>query len=185
MNRESKRTKRLKRAATRLKRDVSKKVKILETVSVGKHPKELLSPSPCKIPLVLKKDSISNAYMRWSREKEDRIGTWPWGVSRDWGKKTWDTVILPFLRDYEKKKWGVIHAETWQNKRKTRKKHIYYDKDKICEEARHRLVELEFDDQTKIFRFRLSGKRRLYGFTFDEVFATIWYDPTHKIYPID
>lgn len=123
--------------------------------------------------------------MRWSRQKEDRIGSWTWGVSRDWGEKTWGTVLLPFLSDYEKKTWGVIHAETWQNENKTRKKHIYYDKEKICEEARRRLIELEFDDQTRIFRFRLSGKRRLYGFTFGEVFATIWYDPTHKIYPVD
>ena len=52
--------------------------------------------------------------------------------------------------------------------------------------AYQRLVDLELDDfSTDLFRFRLSGKERLYGFRIEAeaMFYMLWYDPHHKIYP--
>jgi hypothetical protein len=44
------------------------------------------------------------------------------------------------------------------------------------------LKALEYDDQTVIFRFRMTGPHRLYGFRFGHVFKTVWFDHVHKIY---
>lgn len=82
------------------------------------------------------------------------------------------------------KTWADIEAETTVKAGdRTDKKHKTYDQSAICQEARQRLVELELDDQDRIFRFRMSNKRRLYGFIFGITFETVWYDAEHKICP--
>jgi hypothetical protein len=63
------------------------------------------------------------------------------------------------------------------------KRHKAYPTNVICKEAFDRLTELEYDDQTEIFRFRMTGPHRLYGFRFGHVFKTVWFDPVHMIYP--
>lgn len=52
-------------------------------------------------------------------------------------------------------------------------------------EARDRLVELQYDDQTEIARLRINGKRRLYGFLPDggPDFYVLWWDPWHEVWP--
>jgi hypothetical protein len=49
--------------------------------------------------------------------------------------------------------------------------------------ASKRLAELEYDDETKISRLRMSGTGRLYGFRRGERFYALWWDPEHKIWP--
>lgn len=185
MSRESKREKRIRRNETKLRKDLQKKARIVEVVDILKCPQELIPPSPCRIPIEPPEGSVGELYMQWSRDKEDKDGSWSWGDQRNWGDTVWNELLLPFLSEYAKKKWKAILAEKWHNKKKTRNKHIYYNVRSIHEEARGRLIDLELDDQTRIFRFRLSGKKRLYGFTFCNVFATVWYDPNHNIYPVD
>lgn len=46
-----------------------------------------------------------------------------------------------------------------------------------------RLEELSLGDMTKIGRFRISQKPRLYGFMEGNVFHVLWWDPEHQIYP--
>ena len=61
-----------------------------------------------------------------------------------------------------------------------------YDVDSLPNtDARNRLVELEYDDQTEIARLRISGERRLYGFLPDggPDFYVLWWDPHHQIWP--
>ena len=40
-----------------------------------------------------------------------------------------------------------------------------------------------FGDQ--IFRFRVSGQKRLWGFRRDRTFHVVWWDPDHKVYPTE
>ena len=49
-------------------------------------------------------------------------------------------------------------------------------------EARERLVELEYDDEDRISRLRITGKGRLYGFRREERFYALWWDPEHEIW---
>jgi hypothetical protein len=41
----------------------------------------------------------------------------------------------------------------------------------------------KFDDT--MFRFRLSGEQRLWGFRNGHVFHVVWWDPDHKVYPTE
>ena len=123
-------------------------------------------------------ESYTNKYMEWSRELEDKKGAWSWGVDRDWGKTVWENILEPFLKDYEKKKWSEITAE----KSGRKQRHLYYTLDQIKKEAFDRLIKLKYDDRDEIFRFRVRKGKRLYGFVLNQVFGTIWYDPTHDIY---
>jgi hypothetical protein len=124
--------------------------------------------------------------MKWDRTLEDKeAGKWSWGDDRKCCDKDWDNRVHPFLKEYEKKKWGEIDSETTGPRRKRRKKHVYYTFDKLIDEAYERLVDMELNDfAPNIFRFRLSGKRRLYGFRIDPtaMFHMIWFDAKHRLY---
>ncbi|MGW1588316.1 hypothetical protein [Streptomyces sp. NPDC002386] len=50
-------------------------------------------------------------------------------------------------------------------------------------EALTRLEEVGLSDLTKLGRFRLTGKSRLYGVMEGNVFHVLWWDPHHQIYP--
>lgn len=50
-------------------------------------------------------------------------------------------------------------------------------------EARERLVELEYDDEDQISRLRVTARGRLYGFRRGARFYALWWDPEHEIYP--
>ena len=116
---------------------------------------------------------------------EDRSGEWSWGVARDWHVDPGREQIDNFLRYYNKvKTWREIFEEKTVGKQEVVKpKHVKYDTCEICTEANNRLIDLKLDDNDEIFRFRMSNRERLYGFLFGNVFSTVWYDPTHDIYP--
>jgi hypothetical protein len=50
-------------------------------------------------------------------------------------------------------------------------------------QAHARLVDLEYDDEDRISRLRITGKGRLYGFRREERFYALWWDPEHEIWP--
>jgi hypothetical protein len=59
-----------------------------------------------------------------------------------------------------------------------------YDLDALPNQlARERLDVLNLADQTKIWRLRISGTGRLYGFLTGNVFHVVFWDPDHEIWP--
>jgi hypothetical protein len=36
-----------------------------------------------------------------------------------------------------------------------------------------------------MFRFRLGGKARLWGFRSERIFHVVWWDPDHRVYPTE
>jgi hypothetical protein len=122
------------------------------------------------------------ALMIWSREKEDADGDWSWGAPRACGD-AWDALVHPFLIECGRKRWAEIDAERTGGEGRRRAKHIHYSFDQLIDEAYARLVERQLDDfAPNIFRFRLSGQRRLYGFRTDPTFFMLWFDPEHRLY---
>lgn len=77
--------------------------------------------------------------------------------------------------------WGEIDVFSSDSGHKM---HHNMNVEDICEEAQLRLMEIERYQDT-IFRFRLGNLQRLWGFRILDEFIVIWYDPTHKIYPVD
>jgi hypothetical protein len=45
-----------------------------------------------------------------------------------------------------------------------------------------RLNEIFEDD---MFRFRLAGEKRLWGFRVGNVFYVLWWDASHRVYPTE
>lgn len=176
-------------------RVVSKQKRIRKTKK-GK-PGKTAKSTPPKFPdkfiregrsVYAKKQAISapiqsrmNFQMMWTCEKADREECWSWGQARDWGAEAWKSKISPFLRDYENKRWKDIEAEQSSGK----KRHFAYEVEDICSEAQRRLEEIQLDDLTAIFRFRVQKKPRLYGFRIQHIFYVLWWDPHHKIYESD
>ena len=127
----------------------------------------------------------SHRLMRWTRELEDDEGGWSWGELRAVGA-AWGTTVHPFLQQCIQRHWYEIDADRVGKGRKRRKKHCFYQFGQIVEEAQLRLVELKLDDfAEQIFRFRITGLQRLYGFRREHIFFFLWYDPKHKIYPVN
>lgn len=121
--------------------------------------------------------------MEWSTDRADIKRSWSWGP-RSCLSDDWDTVLKPYLDEYAKKTWREIASERTGNANR-RQKHISYEVHKICTEAQKRLAELQQDDLEEIFRFRVSGKKRLYGIVISHWFWVLWWDPEHKIYPTE
>lgn len=147
-----------------------KKIRLVEQVEHGKQAK-----MPPKTP------SFGQELMKLDRTIEDREGRWSWGEARDWTDEYWDKTLGPFLAEYTAKTWAAIGAEKYGSKGK--KRHVSYPVASICKEAQDRLRELKLDDFEHIFRFRMSGKGRVYGLRPHPTFQLLWLDKKHKVYP--
>ncbi|TGK11361.1 hypothetical protein EHO60_03335 [Leptospira fletcheri] len=134
----------------------------------------------------LNTNPVYDCPMKLLEDKVDHEGEWSWGVERNWNNnKQSSEIISNFKRNYINKYWKDIYSEKYNSQNKpSRRKHIHYSVKKICFEAQKRLLEIALDDFHEIFRFRLTGKFRLYGFTCGDTFLVVWHDPEHKIYPI-
>jgi hypothetical protein len=47
------------------------------------------------------------------------------------------------------------------------------------------LREVEQILEDDVYRFRLSGERRLWGLRRQDTFYAIWWDPKHQVYPTE
>lgn len=133
--------------------------------------------------IVLEDTSEPQTLMSYDITEADVEGTWSWGEPRRCSDEHWSTEALPFLEEYCGKKWGEIDSEGTGKGKKRRQKHCHYKFGQLINEAYDRLVEIKKDDfADRIYRFRLGGKLRLYGFRVRKVFFYLWYDRQHKIY---
>lgn len=172
--------KRLERQKAKREKAAAKNIKQFAKPLITKLVKQANDPNTKKQAKSVELGSRYHLRMSWSVDLEDRKGRWSWGVNRDWGDKLSNSLIYPFLVGCERDTWGRLESlKAGGNHR-----HMSYDVSQIRKEARDRLVELELDDQENIFRFRMTGAERLYGFIMGtSVFYTVWFDPTHDIYP--
>lgn len=129
--------------------------------------------------------SIFQMKMEWTVDEADRVGTWSWGVNREWGDEIWATELQPKLAQFAELSWAEIAKQNYGNDGKRRALHHDMPTDSICPEAQTRLDDLERDRPEVLFRFRLGNLPRLWGTRTVNKFEVLWYDPTHQIYPVD
>lgn len=177
----SKREKRLARQALEHEAFLAKKARQVENPNSFKRVSEDANVRVVK--RVVEAERPGDQKMQWSRDQADTDGAWSWG-NRSCLDDAWNEEVHPFLFEYAQKTWLQIYAErTGGNNR--RQKHIFYNIEQICEEAQLRLIDLERDDVDCVFRFRLAGKKRLYGVQQMPWFYVLWWDPEHNIYPVE
>ena len=81
------------------------------------------------------------------------------------------------------KRMGAIEAMSPAELLKTRSHPIPVSE--ICKDARDRLPEIYLDDFDELWSFRLGGKPRFWCIKYGSTYALLWWDPEHKIYPVD
>lgn len=92
--------------------------------------------------------------------------------------------LLSFLCEMGRLTWAEIERHRTGVVKRHRKHHdqliTSIDSDAQQDLARLKLDEI-FGDS--IFRFRLTGTQRLWGFRADRTFHVIWWDPEHHVCP--
>jgi hypothetical protein len=80
--------------------------------------------------------------------------------------------------------WGEIENQTWGNRNNRHRKHHDQPVETLEEPAQADIALRKLDTTFggDIFRFRLAGEARLWGFRRDHVFHVVWWDPNHKVY---
>lgn len=120
----------------------------------------------------------------WSARKMDHEyrGSWDWYLlpSEIYG-------FLCFIEDMSKLKWIEILGQGTGGKQRHKKNHSYKI-DVLPKEAKDRLDTIfanrdgaEYPED--IFRFRCSGRLRIWGFRVGSLFEILWYDRNHQVYP--
>lgn len=102
----------------------------------------------------------------------DHDGPWHWSAISD---SKWREIIQK-LAVWEKKTWVQVLSEDPSTQHPVAIA-------KLIKPARTRLQELKLDDLDELFRFRLTGRERLWGVRLDNVFYSLWWDPKHEICP--
>jgi hypothetical protein len=144
----------------------TKTPKRLEDLSVGEEI-DLPSSFPC-----------------WNFSQMDRAysgGSWDWELSHDE-----HIQLLDFLATIEKSTWKQIWNQKTGNKQSHNKHHMQ-DTETLSKEARERLSDIHLGEMSRLFRFRLSGTVRLWGYFRGKQhqFYLLWWDRNHQVYPTE
>lgn len=149
----------------------SRGAKAQQPAAPGRTPKTSVgSPSRDESPLFCFKHIDRGADARWAFLPE-RIDA---------------TGLLKFMCDMSTSSWGDIDSQQAGGQRRLRRHHEQaistLDKDAQADIQRTKLDETFGDD---MYRFRLAGTVRLWGFRSGRTFHAVWWDDEHKVYPTD
>jgi len=94
-------------------------------------------------------------------------------------------ILLGTLEEMARCTWTEIESSRTGGTNR-HKKHHSMPVGQLCGEARNRLVHLFHNEELpeSVFRFRLSGKSRLWGIRRGDVFELLWWDRDHKVCPV-
>jgi hypothetical protein len=141
--------------------------------------KENASPADRRPRALARVVAESGEHLRpvFSFAKIDRAyeGEWGWNMLRE------EDDVFGFLCTLSASSWHELRAMASAGHRM----HHWQPIGSLVKAAQDRLVELMWDDQDEMFRFRQGATARLWGFEIDGVFYVIWWDPHHRVYPAE
>jgi hypothetical protein len=108
----------------------------------------------------------------WRLGDTDRNGVWAWTTLSEADSKR----VVDFLSEIDKMTW----ADACQGYRPRLKS---VDADGVCADARTRLVEIQKDDEDKLWELHLSGIERIWAIRRGSVCHLLWWDPNHTVWP--
>jgi hypothetical protein len=119
-------------------------------------------------------DSILKRRPVWRIDLIDIEGQWGW----------WNVSSKEKLLEI-KNKLNNIQSMTWEEIDRDKKYNHFVDSNKIEENAKKRLSEknIDADKIDNLYRFRLSGRERVWGIREQEFFYLLWWDPQHQVWP--
>lgn len=145
------------------------------------HPRVGKNPSSHRTPrLGVNPESYMQCRMTWCVTKTDVEGAWSWGQQRQWSEQDYQSHIVVTLANLTQLTWFEIS----QMYADGRKRHHAQALSTVELEAQHRWSQLDMatDD---LFRFRLTGRQRAWGYRENAHFFMVWYDPEHKICEVE
>lgn len=136
----------------------------------GREPKALDQPASKKTPLGLEGDDRDPP--TFSFRYADDGGKWAWtDMSPDDSQE-----VAVFL--------ATISRSTWAEIKRRRDYHHYQYVSDLVADAQNRFKRInDLCNFDQLFRFRLSGTKRLWGVLNARVFYVLWWDPDHTVYP--
>ena len=111
-------------------------------------------------------------FIAWRTGWMDDGGTWGWSNV----KKEKYREILQKLGHWEQKTWAQVLSEDPTSQHDV-------EVPKLTKDARDRLAAIKLEDYDTLFRFRLSGRERLWGIRQENIFYLLWWDPKHQVCP--
>lgn len=118
----------------------------------------------------------------WCLSKTDLIGSWSWNEPRALAPQEIDEDIKPQFKSFESGTWAEIDN---QSSGTGHKMHHGHDISDIIAEAQERWREIDLMQFDTVFRFRLGGKKRAWGYIAQAHFFFVWWDRNHSIYPTE
>ena len=136
----------------------------------NKKPRQEYQPSEEKRPSVERVPSTAHEKVVWSFVLFD---------NRRWSDSSYEEDpfldVAECLKNYESMTWAEIES----NKKRDHAVLL----NQLVNEARIRLRQLKQDDIDRLWRFRFSGEKRIWGIRDGKVFKVLWWDPQHKVCP--
>jgi hypothetical protein len=124
----------------------------------------------------------SHPVWRMSLLDLEHAGSWSWTAANN------DTLrqLAEFLSQMERLTWAQIRSQMTSSRSGSHRRNHPIPLERLCPEAQRRLQSLRLDDLDDLFRFRLGNRPRLWGvLEEDGVFYAVWWDPDHRVYPVD
>ncbi len=135
-----------------------------------------------KKPIAIKDGSRFGSIVTWCCTNADLKDSWSWGEERQWTADEWERTILPTFQEFAKITWGEISQASSESGHRMHHDHSITD---IITEAQERWIYLDLEQYDTLFRFRLGGTKRAWGYIVQAHFFLVWWDRTHNIYPVD
>jgi len=121
--------------------------------------------------------------VEWDCENPDIEGEWSWRVKRN-QLITDKEEIYDFALSMQKLTWKEVLSQSSGSGKRRIQKHHHQEVETFVSEAKKRWKKL-YEEYDTAFRFRLGGGKRLWGYRIKNKFFVKWYDPTHKVYPVE
>jgi len=135
----------------------------------AKKPKFAAAPLPEKKPKFQDPGIGGNLPLAWRFSGADRAGPFGWDIQPDAKFRE----VMEKLHEFEGKNWDDIMKGGSHP----------IPVEKICKEARDRLVTIKRDDLDELMSFRLTGPNRVWCIKVENIMRALWWDPEHKICP--
>ncbi|MBX9754580.1 MAG: hypothetical protein K2X80_07470 [Pseudomonadaceae bacterium] len=185
------------RKALQLAKFEQGKLALLEKVTVDLQPKVVLEVDVAVAPKVaphiaravaeaarqpkaIADGSRFDSSVTWCTTKADQVGGWSWGEPRAWSTAEWDATISPAFNEFANMTWREVDTFSSESGHKMHHSHEMAD---LTKEAQTRWIELNLEQFDTVFRFRLGGTRRAWGYVAQAHFHMVWWERLHRIYP--
>lgn len=136
-----------------------------------KLPKFGAKPDPKKRPVINEHQLEGGHPLAWRFGQTDKAGPFAWNIEPH--EKFFEVVNK--LVEFENLNWNEITAQGSHP----------IATEKLCEDARRRLVEIQRDDLDELMSLRLTGTNRVWCTRTGHILRPLWWDQDHKVYPVE